>query len=68
MPSCPFCGEAVDEGAERCPSCERRVKRDDPPADKQTSVFTQVLLALIVFAVLLAVVSFVGCSACMAAQ
>ncbi len=45
---CPYCGELVYDDAERCPSCERYLSREDAPRSRPTWVVVGVILCLAV--------------------
>jgi hypothetical protein len=50
--SCPYCGEPVYEGAERCPHCEKYISEEDAPlpAKKTWIVVTAtVVMVLLIF-------------------
>jgi hypothetical protein len=32
---CPYCGDEVHEDAQRCPSCERYISREDAPPGRK---------------------------------
>ena len=45
---CPYCGKAVYEDAERCPSCENYLSEEDAPRPKPAWVVVTVFVCLLI--------------------
>jgi hypothetical protein len=43
---CPYCGEQIYEGSERCPHCEKYLSEEDAPSRKPLWIVVCGLLAL----------------------